>query len=133
MLAKIDLSDFTKSLSEEHIDDKVSDYLNPSKHDAYVEKLNSEVKNLYDKTISHYTIISKSKKTKRMVTKGEIDLLCFKGKTIHAYEVKCSNRITKAKHQLKKLKKNILNEFSEFKEVKTFFYCGSSDVLTMIN
>lgn len=133
MLAKIDIDDFTESLSEENIDEKVKGCSHISKHDAYVEKLHSDIKGYYDTTISHYTIMSKSRKTKRIVTKGEIDLLCFKGKTIHAYEVKCSNRITKAKHQLKKLKKKLLEEFSGFEEVKTFFYCGSSDILKTIS
>ena len=104
-----------------------------SKHNTYLKKLNSEIESYYDKTIQNYVVYSKSKKTKKTIMKGEIDLLCFKGKTIHAYEVKCSNRITKAKHQLKKIKKNIAYEFSNFTEIKTFFYCGSSDILTQIN
>lgn len=131
-MAKIHVDDLVKKLSEESYAENSLEFSRSSKHDLYVEKLNSEIRNLYDVTIPHYTIFSKSKKTKKLVTKGEIDLLCVKGKTIHAYEVKCSNRITKAKHQLKKLKKNLFSQFSDIKEVKMFFYCGSSDILTSI-
>ena len=131
-MATIDISNLAETTSEENLDDKLLDERHFSKHDSYVEKLCSEIKGYYDKTITHYTIYSKSKKTKRIVTKGEVDILCFKGKSIHAYEVKCSNRLTKAKHQLRKIKKNLINQFSGF-EIKVFFYCGSSESLVLMN
>ncbi|MFW6230977.1 MAG: hypothetical protein ACOC32_03050 [Nanoarchaeota archaeon] len=102
-----------------------------TKHDTFVEKLKSDIEDYYDKTVTHYTFFSRTK-ARKLVTKGEVDLLAFKGNTIHAFEVKCSNRITKAKQQLRKIKKSLLNEFSGFTEVKMFFYCGSSDNLQLI-
>lgn len=67
------------------------------------------------------------------MTKGEIDLLCFKGKEIHAYEVKCSNRVAKARHQLRKIRKRLLDEFSGYTEIKLFFFCGASDMIQTID
>lgn len=131
-MATIEISNLAETTSEENLDDKLLNEQHFSKHDSYVEKLSSEIKGYYDKTITHYTIYSKSKKTKRIVTKGEVDILCFKGRSIHAYEVKCSNRLTKAKHQLKKIKKNLLHQFSGF-EIKVFFYCGSSENLVVMD
>jgi len=52
---------------------------------------------------------------------GEVDIIARKGDEIHLFEVKCSYRIVKARHQLLKLKK--ANAFKNF-NITCFFYCG---------
>lgn len=52
---------------------------------------------------------------------AEVDIIGKKGKTIDIYEVKCSYRISKAKKQLRRIKR-ILNE----KRINLFFFCGQS-------
>ena len=123
-------------LDNSTIDTKLENYSTKetsfSKHDHYVNKLDDEIRSYYDKTLKNHVILSRSRRGKRLMTKGEIDLLCFRGDEIHIFEVKCSNRVTKARQQLKKIRKNIKSEFSDFSSIKTFFYCGSSDNLRLI-
>ena len=57
---------------------------------------------------------------------GEIDVCAVKGNKIDIYEVKCSYRKTKAKHQLKRLRNYINTE-------NAFFYCGNAKTLEKIS
>lgn len=56
---------------------------------------------------------------------GEIDVLAKKGDKIDLYEVKCSHRIVKAKHQLKRMRKYL--QFAD-----AYFYCGTSKLLMLL-
>ncbi len=73
----------------------------------------------YDSISKHVVI----KNEKRRF--GEIDVMAKKGDKIDLYEVKCSHRIVKAKHQIKRLRKYI--RFSA-----GYFYCGTSGILMQI-
>ena len=120
----IDSKDTIKD-SDDSIDSIVIGDSRVSKHDSYVNALREDIECLYDNIITNYTFYSRSKKTRKEKTKGEVDLIAIKGECLHAFEVKCSNRIVKAKHQLKKIKKRLKHDYSG-KEIKTFFYCGNS-------
>ena len=60
---------------------------------------------------------------------AEIDILAFNENYCDVFEVKCSHRITKARHQLHKIRK-ILSPTSSVRH--TFFYCGDSQELIII-
>lgn len=60
---------------------------------------------------------------------AEIDVLAIKGKDKDIYEVKCSHRVVKARHQLRKIRK-ILSGSSRVRD--TFFYCGEAGKLLKI-
>jgi len=60
---------------------------------------------------------------------GEIDILAIKGDEYDIYEVKCSNRIIKAKHQLNKIRR-ILSNTSKVNQA--FFFCGESGRLQIM-
>jgi hypothetical protein len=94
------------------------------KHDKYVFSLCSTLNALYDKIETHVPLYSSKR---RLV--GEIDILAFKNGICDIYEVKCSHRISKAKRQLKKLRKLMS---LRLKVGKTFFFCGESNVLITI-
>lgn len=96
------------------------------KHDKYVDELCEKVKVHYDLCYTNLPMFSEKK---RLI--GEIDLIGVCGEYIDVYEVKCSHRPTKAKKQLKKIRK-ILSKINEFKHIRTFFYCGESSRLEMI-
>jgi hypothetical protein len=64
-----------------------------------------------------------SKKRRRI---AEIDILAKKDCRYDAYEVKCSYRKTKARKQLRKIKK-LMPQIR-----KTFFFCGESGILEII-
>jgi hypothetical protein len=64
-------------------------------------------------------------KKKRLV--AEIDILAVKDGSFDVYEVKCSYRITKAKHQLKKIRKIFPNDIR-----KAFFFCGESGSIVTV-
>ncbi len=93
-----------------------------NKHDRYVEKLYSKIKDQYDTIERHVEISSK----KSLV--AEIDLIATKGDQIDVYEVKCSYRIVKARKQLNKIHK-LYHYRSNFRK---FFYCGGADTLVAI-
>jgi hypothetical protein len=84
------------------------------------------VQQLCDKLSDDYDSISKHvviRNSKRRL--GEIDVLAKKGERIDLYEVKCSYRIIKAKHQLKRIRKYL-------KFDNGYFYCGTSGMLLVI-
>jgi hypothetical protein len=95
-----------------------------SKHDEYVDHLRNKILDDYDSVLTNVPIYLKKKRKKRLV--GEIDLLAKKGSVYDIYEVKCSHRITKARMQMKKLRKNLV---STHKIDRAYFYCGSSEKL----
>ena len=92
-----------------------------TKHDRYVLELSSRIQKDYDSVHTNVPL----KNCKRLL--GEIDIVAKKGGRCDIYEVKCSYRIIKARKQLARLKKH-LNE----KDIRTFFYCGNSNMLVTI-
>ena len=74
----------------------------------------------YDTVYTHLPLYSKKRRPL-----GEIDILAMRDGVIDIYEVKCSHRITKARKQLKKLKR-IITSMHDGQSVRTFFYCGNS-------
>lgn len=133
-MATIDLDEIEHRRTpeeEKDLDDLVKGPSRISKHDSYVNKLKSEIEDFYDSIILNYTFFAKSRHSKRIVTRGEVDIIGIKGRTVDAFEVKCSNRVSKARQQLKKIKKRLGKEFDD-KKINTFFYCGSSDMLKQI-
>ncbi|MBD3164354.1 hypothetical protein GF323_04085 [Candidatus Woesearchaeota archaeon] len=60
---------------------------------------------------------------------AEIDILGIKKDVCDIYEVKCSYRISKARRQLKKIKKHI-SKSSKIRNV--FFFCGESGSLVLV-
>ena len=66
-----------------------------------------------------------SKKKRRIL--AEIDVLAVKEGQVDVYEVKCSNRIIKAKKQLKRIKR-LMPDVDQ-----TFFFCGDSGLIQRIN
>ncbi len=93
-----------------------------TKHDRYVNQLVSQIENEYDYISTNLKITNKKR------TVAEVDVIARKGREIHFYEVKCSYRITKAKKQLRKLRK-MFND----KRISCYFYCGSGDKLVQVN
>jgi len=91
------------------------------KHDKYLEYLYGKLTPKYDVLLKKVPLYSKRK---RLV--GEIDLMGINPGAVDIYEVKCSHRITKAKHQLDKIKRLIPKGQ---KLGHLFFYCGESDRL----
>lgn len=90
-----------------------------NKHDVYVKQLSRELEPKYDTILTNVPLYSFRKRKTRLV--GEIDILAKKGNNYDIYEVKCSPRITKAKIQLQKIKKNV-----NYRVNNMFFYCGNS-------
>lgn len=91
-----------------------------TKHDRYVEQLIGQLRHRYDFLATNVPIIN----SKRVV--GEIDIYAIKGDKVDLYEVKCSYRIHKARHQLSRIRKLLDAPSGE-----NFFYCGGSDMLVM--
>ena len=90
-----------------------------SKHDDYVEDLRHKLEGQYDLILTNIPIYALRKRKYCVV--GEIDLLAKKGNEYDIYEVKCSFRITKAKLQLRKLRRQ-----AHYNIINSFFYCGNS-------
>ena len=91
-----------------------------SKHDDFVTDLIERISFKYDYLETHYPFkISKK-------SKGEIDVYATRGNEVDLYEVKCSNRITKAKKQLKRARKCL------GKKGNSYFYCGSSGIIHIL-
>lgn len=88
------------------------------KHDVFVKELESLIAKDYDSILTHLTITDTD--SGRQV--GEVDLLARKGDMIDVFEVKCSFRKTKAKKQLKRIRKRM-------KVRDTYWYVGSSGML----
>ncbi len=81
-----------------------------------MQQLSDKLKDEYDSISNHVEI----KNSKRKL--AEIDILAIKGDMADLFEVKCSHRIIKARHQIRRLRKYI--KFS-----RGFFYCGTSGAL----
>ena len=92
-----------------------------TKHDRYVSELCKKISSRYDSLSTNVKI----RNSKRSI--AEIDVLARKGKRYHTYEVKCSHRITKAKKQLKRIRRII-----GFDNTHAYFYCGSSKSLMLV-
>lgn len=95
------------------------------KHDKYVFSLCDTLNARYDRIQTHVPLYSNKR---RLV--GEIDILAYKNGICDIYEVKCSHRISKAKRQLKKLRK--LMSIRHRIVGKTFFFCGESGTLISV-
>jgi len=83
--------------------------------------LKNKLKDKYDSILLNIELKRKGRSL------GEIDLLAQKGEEIDIYEVKCSYRIVKARKQLSRIKK-----YLNIGQVGTYFYCGSSGVITAV-
>ncbi len=93
-----------------------------NKHDRYLDKLSRQLEQNYDLVLKNIPLYSEKN---RLV--GEIDILALKDDIWDIYEVKCSNRMIKARHQLKRIRKQL------FPRVRySFFFCGESDKLMII-
>jgi len=92
------------------------------KHDKYLEDLCESIKDDYDGLWKNVTLFSP--KTKRKV--AEIDVLAVRDNKYYVYEVKCSYRISKARRQLKKIKR-LLPNVSEL-----FFFCGEGNLIEKV-
>ena len=92
-----------------------------SKHDKYVLELSSKIRGDYDSISLNVPI----KHLKRSL--GEIDIIAKKGSRCDIYEVKCSYRISKARRQLRRIKK-----YLNLKNARSYFYCGSSKLLVTV-
>lgn len=92
----------------------------PTKHDTYVDELIEIIESDYDYVYRNVPLFSEKR---RMV--AEIDVMAIKDDVCDIYEVKCSHRITKAKKQLKRIRKVL----SHMPIRKSFFFCGDSGLL----
>ncbi len=95
------------------------------KHDQYVVELKRKLEPDYDFILTHVPFYKRERRKQKLA--GEIDLLARKGDWYDIYEVKCSARVTKARKQLKRIKK-----MSVFDIRETFFYCGNSALIMKI-
>lgn len=77
-----------------------------TKHDRYVEELRSRIEDRYDEVLVNQKVYAR----KRIV--AEADLIGRTGHRVDIYEVKCSYRPTKAKAQLRKLKRILSHSYS---------------------
>ncbi len=100
--------------------------LKRNKHDRYLEELCSELKDQYDVIYTHLPLYSKKN---RLI--GEIDIIGMRADVIDIIEVKCSYRITKARKQLKRVKKHISN-WIRSKDIRTKFFCGDAGQMIRI-
>ncbi|MEM4260178.1 MAG: hypothetical protein QXG00_02980 [Candidatus Woesearchaeota archaeon] len=87
-----------------------------------MKELVKKIKQNYD-SIDLYVPIKTRKRSL-----GEIDVVARRGDKIDIYEVKCSHRIIKARKQLQKISKYIINT----KIGNYYFYCGSSRLIVLI-
>ena len=90
----------------------------------YVDTLCNQLYQQYDFLLRHVPLYSSRR---RLI--GEIDILAIAGGHCDIYEVKCSYRLSKARRQLKKIKK-ILSRDSLVRD--SFFYCGGARKLVKI-
>jgi len=89
------------------------------KHDKYVEDLCLRLEPRYDFLVKNVPLYSRRR---RLV--AEIDLMAFDGGACDIFEVKCSYRISKAKRQLRKIRKVVTRKIRN-----SFFFCGESGML----
>ncbi len=102
-----------------------------TKHDKYVLDLCNRLNGVYDRIYTNLLF----KNSKRVI--AEADVVSTKDDLIDVYEVKCSNRVIKAKKQLIRIKRIMENQSKKFNkdnnEYRLFFYCGSSKELVEIS
>jgi hypothetical protein len=91
-----------------------------TKHDRYVEELRSRIEDRYDEILVNHKVYVR----KRII--AEADLVGVKGNRADIYEVKCSFRPTKAKAQLRKLKRIFSHSYSVG---SLFFYPANTEQL----
>jgi hypothetical protein len=98
---------------------------NLTKHDKYVHKLYEQIKDSYDIIDKHVSFDN----TKRRM--AEVDIIAKRGNIVDIYEVKCSYRITKARKQLKRIKRilNFEKKILNAERINLFFFCGASSKL----
>jgi Holliday junction resolvase-like predicted endonuclease len=87
-----------------------------------LDRLSRRLEQKYDLVLKNIPLYSERK---RLV--GEIDILAVKDDCWDIFEVKCSNRVIKARHQLKRIKKQLSPRIRN-----SFFFCGESDRLMII-
>ncbi len=88
-----------------------------------MQDLCEKLKPRYDALITNVPISSK----KRML--AEIDIVAYKDGFCDIYEVKCSHRITKARKQLRRIRRL----FSERYTIRnSFFFCGESGMIVTV-
>jgi Holliday junction resolvase-like predicted endonuclease len=92
-----------------------------NKHDRFVQELCEKIKDDYE------LISTNVKLTKKKRSLGEIDVLAKRGNLFDIYEVKCSYRLTKARKQVKSLRKHFKLSINNF-----YFYCGATSSLILI-
>jgi hypothetical protein len=90
----------------------------------------SRLRDRYDfllRNVPLYTRKRKHSKKRRLI--GEIDVIGMKEGMCDIYEVKCSYRITKARKQLKKIRK-LVSRNSRIRNL--FFFCGESGQIVSV-
>ena len=97
------------------------------KHDRYVDDLCEQIKPDYDHIYTNVALYSSAKKKKKRVI-AEIDIIAFKDNKCDVFEVKCSHRAAKARKQLRRIKKLVLN----INIANLFFFCGESGCLEAV-
>jgi len=96
----------------------------PTIHDRYVRELCSQIGPSYDFLLTNVPLF-RTKQKKRSTQIGEIDVLAVKDDRYDVYEVKCSYRVTKARKQLKRIRK-------KFPVQHTFCFFGESKIIELI-
>jgi hypothetical protein len=96
-----------------------------SKHDTGVMYLSKMIEDEYDHIIKNLVVYSNKD---RMI--AEADLIAFKDGYADIYEVKCSYRPTKAKRQLRKLKKALS---PKIKVRNTYFFPMNVDQIILLS
>lgn len=97
-----------------------------NKHDKHLQQLLASISNDYEVIYTNYPLFSKRK---RKI--AEIDVLAVSGNRVDIFEVKCSHRIVKATKQLRKIR-TLLKDAFKNEYIQTFFYCGASESLLLI-
>ena len=91
------------------------------KHDQYLAQLCSRLRPSYEALLTNVPIYSK-----RHRRVAEIDIIGMRRGYCDIYEVKCSHRVTKARQQLRKIKK-LLTPQRRIRHA--YFFCGESGLL----
>lgn len=91
-----------------------------TKHDRYVEELRRRIEERYDEVLVNQKFYAR----KRVV--AEADLVGVRDGRVDIYEVKCSYRPTKAKAQLRKLRRIVSGSYAVG---SLFFYPANTERL----